>query len=224
MSANENITRLIGEINAELDTQEAAASWAPEIKVAERKMKAAETALDDLSSLGTFDTVHDALSEAIAKVASMLPVKSDDMKERLSMAQKALDAADLLPDVPVDDLEAVLARAEAVYAAKPSAATGKAQNVRGIGTPIHVECDCGDFVRESKTGDWTSIRYQAKTHADECSKANPDESGEYLNHFDHARDAIVTKRQANFRTGGLVFSLPEHGSYTETHAAGIAGE
>ncbi len=213
---NENITRLMAEISEVLDDVEAGAETAPQRSVALRKARALGKALEDVEG---WHAEQDAVDGIVAMLERSLPVRSEYLDERIKMAEKALDAAALLPGIPEDDLRALLERAEAAFSVTPAA--GSKPTVRGIGVPIRVECDCGDLVRESSTGDWTSIRHQAKVHASECKVANPMvEDGEFANNFDLAREAIVKDRASAFRTGGLVFSLPA----STTAAAAAAGE
>lgn len=203
--ANERIERLVTETNEILDGMEAGAGAAGDVKVAVRRITSLKTALEALPEALTTEADFSALDVLARELQASLPVKTADMEERLSLAQKALDAVGLLPDIPQEALEALLARAEAVFAAKPS--TAKRATVRGIGVPIRVDCACGAFTRESSNGDWTSIRYQAKTHAEECKVANPDESGEFMLHLDNVRHAIVDERRESFKAGGLTFTL-----------------
>lgn len=203
--ANEKINLLIDEINGTLDTMEDAAGTAGEIKATVRRVHSLKTAMEELPESLVNDEDFKFLDRVAEDLTAALPVKTPELEARLSMARRALDAAGLLPDVPEEALEAVLARAEAVFAAKPTSA--KKPTVRGIGVPIRVDCGCGSFTRESTGGDWTSIRYQAKKHAEECSVACPDETGEFTLHFDNARHAIVDERQSEFKAGGLTFSL-----------------
>lgn len=74
--------------------------------------------------------------------------------------------------------------------------------VREWGRAVTVQCDCG-WSRRSAKGDWTSIRWQAKTHASKCDKACP--YAEYVNDFDAARKSL--QAGIGYTTGGLSFWL-----------------
>jgi hypothetical protein len=206
-SAASNVNALIDEVHHRLDAIESAAEQAGQIRGAVRTAKRLQESLEGLTTdLGiTFDL---STLEQVGRLEAYLPTDDPDLADKVSMVAKALDASEILPDIPADDCREVLERhALVMKAAKSSAKPGK---TRGIGAEITVACDCGDFVRTSSGGDWTSIRYQAKKHAEECSQANPYD--EFINDLDDVRRSIVDRRE-NIRSGGLRFTV-EGGHHT----------
>jgi len=136
----------------------------------------------------------------------------EDVQDAVSGIEKMLELSEMVNIPNEDDLRELVAGfhvalrdAEAMLEKAGSTARSGTKGIRGIGVELGVSCDCGQFARNSTNGDWTSIRYQAKVHAEECSTANPADD-DYINNLDLVREAIVADGLAEWKSGGLTFT------------------
>lgn len=135
----------------------------------------------------------------------------DSVGEKVATLASALGAAQLigLTDDEVARGLDIVARYQAAKDAKSAKGNAFAPgSSRNLGVPIEVVCSCGDFHSRSTNGDWSSIRYAAKSHAETCDRANPGLSAALVNDLDRVRESIVTKRE-NTESGGLSFTVGE---------------
>jgi hypothetical protein len=207
---------------ADIETNTAKAK---QVKTAKRRTDQLRELLDELDP----GTEHLAGTvELVGKLESKYPVPSVDgfktevVTMSLTALSKAVEAADLVPGVPVEDCKAAIARWEGIEAKladafKATPAPASSDGTRNVGAHINVTCACGDFERNSAQGDWTSIRYQAKEHAKTCATANPGLGDQLTNDLDRVRDSLINRRE-NTVSGGLRFTI-EGGKDATPHTA-----
>lgn len=140
--------------------------------------------------------------EAIAVSASPKAVE-----ELMAKLDKMIGAADLI-GLDTDELKRA-ADLKGRYAALGKVSKGPAfppGTARNLGVELIVDCDCGDLHAVSTYGDWSSIRYAAKKHGQECAVANPGLGESLVNDLDRVRHSVVEAREST-RSGGLVFTV-----------------
>jgi hypothetical protein len=201
--ARDKILAVVNEVDGILDGIEAASEHAGQIRGVMRQAKRLSEALDDLESELGVTCGDRVLLESVGHLEGYLPTANEHLDELVHQLTTTKDAGAIFTDlIPVEEIDKVLARhREVMAAAKTSSKPGK---TRGIGAEITVDCACGAFTRSSTNGDWTSIRYQAKKHAEECKVANPHD--EFINNLDEVRHSIVDRRE-NIESGGLTFEV-----------------